>query len=635
MNTMDADVLRDIFVAGASKLEEKKEYVNELNVFPVPDGDTGTNMTMTIQSAVREVQQIEDVNMESVCRAISSGSLRGARGNSGVILSQLLRGFTRHIKEYETVDVDIIAAAFEKAVETAYKAVMKPKEGTILTVAKGGAKAACYLADKGLDVVSYFENIVRYMREVLAKTPDMLPVLKEAGVVDSGGEGLLIILEGALDKFKELVEGGGVVVDLSGISGAEIKAPDVSGKSKPAKESTAKNAPVKTLKKADTVRPVPKSKVDISTSDIKFGYCTEFIIVLEYEFDDKAEAEFKVFLEAIGDSIVVVADDEIVKVHVHTNMPGIAIQKALTYGSLTRMKIDNMREEHNERLKLDEQKAKETASEENVTSEAAETAKESNETAGAPSSPAMAETETVEEVSAEGSEASMDETAEVKHEKEYGFIAVSAGAGLSEIFEGLGVDIVIEGGQTMNPSTEDILNAIDRISADNVFIFPNNSNIILASQQARSLVEDKNVVVIPSKTIPQGIMAMLNFMANKSPEDNEETMVREMANVKSGSVTYSIRDTVIQDIEIKQGDIMGIGDKGIMNTGSQVMATTVELVDKLIDEDSEIVTLYYGKDATEDEANLIADTIMKEHPEVEVEVHNGGQPVYYYLVSVE
>lgn len=635
MNTMDADVLRDIFVAGASKLEEKKEYVNELNVFPVPDGDTGTNMTMTIQSAVREVQQIEDVNMESVCRAISSGSLRGARGNSGVILSQLLRGFTRHIKEYETVDVDIIAAAFEKAVETAYKAVMKPKEGTILTVAKGGAKAACYLADKGLDVVSYFENIVRYMREVLAKTPDMLPVLKEAGVVDSGGEGLLIILEGALDKFKELVEGGGVVVDLSGISGAEIKAPDMSGKSKPAKESTAKNAPVKTLKKADTVRPVPKSKADISTSDIKFGYCTEFIIMLEYEFDDKAEAEFKVFLEAIGDSIVVVADDEIVKVHVHTNMPGIAIQKALTYGSLTRMKIDNMREEHNERLKLDEQKAKETASEENVTGEAAETAKESNETAGAPSSPAMAETETVEEVSAEGSEASMDETAEVKHEKEYGFIAVSAGAGLSEIFEGLGVDIVIEGGQTMNPSTEDILNAIDRISADNVFIFPNNSNIILASQQARSLVEDKNVVVIPSKTIPQGIMAMLNFMANKSPEDNEETMVREMANVKSGSVTYSIRDTVIQDIEIKQGDIMGIGDKGIMNTGSQVMATTVELVDKLIDEDSEIVTLYYGKDATEDEANLIADTIMKEHPEVEVEVHNGGQPVYYYLVSVE
>ena len=635
MNTMDADVLRDIFVAGASKLEEKKEYVNELNVFPVPDGDTGTNMTMTIQSAVREVQQIEDVNMESVCRAISSGSLRGARGNSGVILSQLLRGFTRHIKEYETVDVDIIAAAFEKAVETAYKAVMKPKEGTILTVAKGGAKAACYLADKGLDVVSYFENIVRYMREVLAKTPDMLPVLKEAGVVDSGGEGLLIILEGALDKFKELVEGGGVVVDLSGISGAEIKAPDMSGKSKPAKESTAKNAPVKTLKKADTVRPVPKSKADISTSDIKFGYCTEFIIMLEYEFDDKAEAEFKVFLEAIGDSIVVVADDEIVKVHVHTNMPGIAIQKALTYGSLTRMKIDNMREEHNERLKLDEQKAKETASEENVTGEAAETAKESNETAGAPSSPAMAETETVEEVSAEGSEASMDETAEVKHEKEYGFIAVSAGAGLSEIFEGLGVDIVIEGGQTMNPSTEDILNAIDRISADNVFIFPNNSNIILASQQARSLVEDKNVVVIPSKTIPQGIMAMLNFMANKSPEDNEETMVREMANVKSGSVTYSIRDTVIQDIEIKQGDIMGIGDKGIMNTGSQVMATTVELADKLIDEDSEIVTLYYGKDATEDEANLIADTIMKEHPEVEVEVHNGGQPVYYYLVSVE
>ena len=635
MNTMDADVLRDIFVAGASKLEEKKEYVNELNVFPVPDGDTGTNMTMTIQSAVREVQQIEDVNMDSVCRAISSGSLRGARGNSGVILSQLLRGFTRHIKEYETVDVDIIAAAFEKAVETAYKAVMKPKEGTILTVAKGGAKAACYLADKGLDVVSYFENIVRYMREVLAKTPDMLPVLKEAGVVDSGGEGLLIILEGALDKFKELVEGGGVVVDLSGISGAEIKAPDMSGKSKPAKESTAKNAPVKTLKKADTVRPVPKSKADISTSDIKFGYCTEFIIMLEYEFDDKAEAEFKVFLEAIGDSIVVVADDEIVKVHVHTNMPGIAIQKALTYGSLTRMKIDNMREEHNERLKLDEQKAKETASEENVTGEAAETAKESNETAGAPSSPAMAETETVEEVSAEGSEASMDETAEVKHEKEYGFIAVSAGAGLSEIFEGLGVDIVIEGGQTMNPSTEDILNAIDRISADNVFIFPNNSNIILASQQARSLVEDKNVVVIPSKTIPQGIMAMLNFMANKSPEDNEETMVREMANVKSGSVTYSIRDTVIQDIEIKQGDIMGIGDKGIMNTGSQVMATTVELVDKLIDEDSEIVTLYYGKDATEDEANLIADTIMKEHPEVEVEVHNGGQPVYYYLVSVE
>lgn len=615
MNTIDAQLLKELFIAGATALDEKKEYVNELNVFPVPDGDTGTNMTMTIQSAVKEVEAVEDVNMENICKAISTGSLRGARGNSGVILSQLLRGLTRQMKEYDEIDVECLEAAFEKAVETAYKAVMKPKEGTILTVARAGAEAAAFLANAHLDIVTYCEAIIEHMRYVLNLTPEMLPVLKEAGVVDSGGEGLLIVLEGALAKLKEKFPqaGGGIVPDMAKLKkyAAALKPYEAKGDKKAKKKD--KPAPKKEAREATHARAPrkPAAKSDISTADIKFGYCTEFIVVLEQEFTDKDEDEFKIFLEAIGDSIVVVSDDEIVKVHVHTNMPGIAIQKGLTYGSLTKMKIDNMREEHEERLMMEAK-----AQENDETGKAAEEVSDVKETGE----------EVVEETK---------EEAPVSNRDKAGFIAVSAGEGLSEIFAGLGANIVIEGGQTMNPSTEDILNAIDQVNADNIFIFPNNSNIILASQQAKSLVEDKNVIVVPSKTIPQGIMALLNYMDNKTAEENEETMIREMQNVKSGSVTYSIRDTVIQDVEIKQGDIMGIGDSGIINTGAQVLATTVELVSTLIDEDSELVTLYYGKDTTEDEANLIASTITKNNPDVEVEVHYGGQPVYYYFISVE
>lgn len=583
MDTIDAKLLKDMFIAGADALDSKKEYVNDLNVFPVPDGDTGTNMTMTIQSAAREVKALTSVSMIELCKAISSGSLRGARGNSGVILSQLLRGFTKCVREYDTIDTNVCAEAFERAVETAYKAVMKPKEGTILTVARAGSDMATYLADSDIDMTTYIETIISHMRDVLSKTPDMLPVLKEAGVVDSGGEGLLVILEGAAKLLAER---------MPKPEGA--KAPDISAMKKntiPKKREQSKKTAAPKKQERKVYSPA-KSKADISTADIQFGYCTEFIIELEREFDSRNEDEFKIFLEAIGDSIVVVADDEIIKVHVHTNMPGIALQKALTYGSLSRIKIDNMREEHNEIL------AKE------------ETGLENN-----------------------ASESKDDKPKEQR--KPAGFITVSVGTGLSEIFAGLGADVIIEGGQTMNPSTEDMLNAIESINADVIYIMPNNSNIILAAEQAAALTEDKTVVVIPSKSIPQGIMALINYMPNRTTEENQNIMTEEMANVKSGAVTYSVRDTVIKGREIKQGDIMGISDSEILNTGAQVMSTTVELINKLVDKDTELVTLYYGNDATEDEANLIADKVSEEHPDIEVEVHFGGQPVYYYYLSVE
>lgn len=668
MNTIDAGLLKELFIAGFEALEAKKEYVNELNVFPVPDGDTGTNMTMTIQSAVKEVKALKDDSMESLCKAISSGSLRGARGNSGVILSQLLRGFTKTIKEYDEIDTDIMAEAFEKAVNTAYKAVMKPKEGTILTVAKAGSDMATYLTGSDIDIVTYMEAIIEHMRNVLNQTPDMLPVLKEAGVVDSGGEGLLVILEGAFVLL------AGRIPKPEG-----AKKPDISNikkkKSVAKKPEPAKKPEVKSKKQEKKVYSPVKSKADISTADIQFGYCTEFIIVLEKEFDDFKERELKVFLEAIGDSIVVVADDDIVKVHVHTNMPGIALQKALTYGSLSKIKIDNMREEHNELLmnELSETVAAEDDGEEAVeeadmpeeTIAEADAQEEAITEADIPEEN-IAEVDVPEEVIAEADipeediaedvpeetdvpeediaeedvpeetteEADMPEESD-KPLKPAGFITVSAGEGLSKIFAGLGADIIIEGGQTMNPSTEDMLNAIERIDAETIFILPNNSNIILAAQQTKLMCEDKQIIVIPSKTIPQGIMAMLNYMPTRSISDNEKAMISEMDNVKSGAVTYSIRDTVVQGHEIKQGDIMGIENGTIINTGVQVMATTVELIKNLIDEDTELITLYYGKDTTEDEANLIASNILKDYPDIEVEVHYGGQPVYYYYLSVE
>lgn len=562
IKTVDASIIKKCFLAGANAIDAKKEVINDLNVFPVPDGDTGTNMTMTIMSAAREVAALEDIDMKKLCKAISGGSLRGARGNSGVILSQLLRGFTKEVSKTEEVDVHILTKAFERAVESAYRAVMKPKEGTILTVARGGADKAVELAERTDNLVEFMNSVIMHMRDVLELTPDMLPVLKEAGVVDSGGEGLLTILEGAYDVLlgKEVnyeVEAGGSAESVS--------------------------------RRADSDA--------VSDVDIKFGYCTEFIIMLEKEFQSKEEREFKAYLESIGDSIVCVADDDIVKIHVHTNDPGLAIQKALTYGSLTRMKIDNMREEHNERVIRD------------------------------------AEKKAAEQKNENQSQEKMQEAA-AEH-KENGFISVSVGDGLGDIFRDLGVDFIIEGGQTMNPSTEDILSAIDCVNADNIYILPNNSNIILAAEQAKDLTKDKNIVVIPSKNIPQGLTAMINFVEGMSPEENAEAMTEGLSMIKSGQVTYAVRDTSIDGKEIKAGDIMGLSDKTIETVGTDIVDTAIDLLRKMMDEESELVTIYYGEEGNEADAEKIADAIRQTDTEVEVEIHYGGQPIYYYFVSVE
>ena len=559
INTINAALFAKMFLAGAKNLESKKEWINELNVFPVPDGDTGTNMTMTIMAAAKEVAALEDPTMEVLAKAISSGSLRGARGNSGVILSQLFRGFTKGIKKYEEIDVAILAAAFQKAVETAYKAVMKPKEGTILTVAKGAADKALELAENDISLDDFLKQVIEEADAVLAKTPEMLPVLKEAGVVDSGGQGLVQVLKGAYDAFL------GKEIDYT-VEPAE------STKKAPAQE---KEAPAQ--------------------AEIRFGYCTEFIIMLEKEYTPQTEQEFKGFLESIGDSIVVVSDDDIVKVHVHTNDPGLAIQKALTFGSLSRMKIDNMREEHQERVIQDaERKAAEQKAEE------------------------------------ENAEAA-------KHEprKAYGFIAVSVGDGLGEIFKGIGADYLIEGGQTMNPSTEDMVNAIEHVNADTVYILPNNKNIILAAEQAKYLVEDKQIIVVPSKTVPQGITALINFIPDQTPEENLAAMVEEMGRVKTGQITYAVRNTVIDDMEIHEGDIMGIGDHGMLAVSTSLEKATIDTLKAMLDEDSELVTVYYGSDVSAADAQALTAKLQESCPDVEIELQEGGQPIYYYLISVE
>jgi DAK2 domain fusion protein YloV len=552
LKSIDAVMIQKMFLSGAKALEAKKEYINELNVFPVPDGDTGTNMTMTIMSAAKEVTNLEKPSMDELGKAISSGSLRGARGNSGVIMSQIFRGFVKEIKGNDTLDVTIIGNAVQHAAETAYKAVMKPKEGTILTVAKAGAeKAEDMLINSDTDdIIEFCDAIVANMEDTLLKTPDMLPVLKQAGVVDSGGEGLMTFLRGAIDALK------GKVSDFT------VK---VSGTSKVVKASTTAT----------------------EEADIKFGYCTEFIIMLERE-QDVVERQLKEYLQKIGDCVVVVADDDIVKVHVHTNDPGLAIQKALTYGSLTSMKIDNMREEHHEKVIKDAEKA------------------------------AKAETE-----------------AKSEPEKEVGFIAVSAGEGLSDIFKDLGVDFIIEGGQTMNPSTEDILEAVDKVNAKNIFVLPNNGNIILAAEQAKQLTENKKLIVIPSKNIPQGISAMINYVANKSVDENEKNMSTEMLNIKSGQVTYAVRDTNMDGKDIKQGDFMGLTDKTIVAVEKNVDDAATALIDSMIDDDAELVSLYYGADVDEDGANKLADKLADKYEDVEFEVQFGGQPVYSYFISVE
>ena len=552
-STINAELCAKMFLAGAKNLEANKEWINELNVFPVPDGDTGTNMTLTIMSAAKEVAGLETVNMETLAKAISSGSLRGARGNSGVILSQLLRGFTKGIRDTEEIDVITITEAFQKAVATAYKAVMKPKEGTILTVAKGFADKATELAlTDDVEMNALLSSALSYAEEVLAKTPEMLPVLKEAGVVDSGGQGLIQVLKGAFDAYQ------GKAVDYT------IEKPESIGK------------------------PV---QVDTRTeADIKFGYCTEFIIMTKKPMQSEEEQQFKAFLESIGDSIVVVADEEIVKVHVHTNDPGVAISKALTYGELSRMKIDNMREEHREKLIKDAEKL------------AAAQAEEKKKT--------------------------------MPH-KEVGFISVSIGDGIGEIFKGLGVDYLIEGGQTMNPSTEDMLNAIAEVNADTIFIFPNNKNIILAANQAQALTEDKKIIVIPTKTVPQGISAIISFDATKTPEENAEEMTEAMSLVKTGQVTYAVRDTHIDDKEIKEGNIMGIGDHSILAVGEDIAEITKETIRLMTDEDSELISVYYGEDISSEDAEALGEELQELYPDCEVEVYEGGQPIYYYVVSVE
>lgn len=553
VKTIDAKTFKKMFLAGAASIEAKKEYINELNVFPVPDGDTGTNMTLTIMSAVKEVNSLNDPSIEELAKAISSGSLRGARGNSGVILSQLFRGFTKEIKDHKELNVTVITNGFMKAVETAYRAVMKPKEGTILTVARGAAEKAAQLALETDDLVYFGKEIIDHMEKVLAQTPDMLPVLKEAGVVDSGGQGLLEIVKGAYDA----------------LLGKEIAPVAFEGK---------------------TATGINKERV--ASEDIKFGYCTEFIVRLEKEYTLSSEIEFKNYLESIGDSIVVVSDDDIVKVHVHTNDPGLAIQKGLTYGSLSNIKIDNMREQHNEIV-----------------------IKDAHNAAASDDKP--------------------KKTANNQPRKKAGFIAVSMGEGLGEIFTGLGVDYIIEGGQTMNPSTEDMLNAINEVNADTIFILPNNSNIILAAEQAKQLTEDKNIIVIPSKTVPQGITAVINYVYDKSPEENAQRMIQEMNRVKSGQVTYAIRDTVIDGKEIKQGNIMGLGDKTILAVSDDIRTTAVELVKNLVDDESELISIYYGEDVSEEDANSVGEELMDLFPDLDVEVHYGGQPIYYYIVSVE
>ncbi len=554
---LNAELIQKAFLAGANNLERNKEYINELNVFPVPDGDTGSNMSLTIMAAANEVSNLDNPSLKELSKTISSGSLRGARGNSGVILSQLLRGFCKEIKEKEKVDVNILADGFVRGVETAYKAVMKPKEGTILTVAKAMAERAVELAEQGVNIEEFAEAVIECGDETLEKTPDLLPVLKEAGVVDSGGQGLMEFLKGA----------------FNGLTGKEV-------------------IDVTPVKKAGTGASTDSENID--TSDIKFGYCTEFIINLEREFTIEDEIKLKDFLTSIGDSLVCVADDDFVKIHVHTNHPGQAFEKGLEYGSLTKMKVDNMREEHHEKLMKEQDKKK----------------------------------------SAER-DAEIEKIKKNEKKKPYGFVAVSVGAGLDNIFRELGVDYIISGGQTMNPSTDDVLSAIEKVNAETVFVLPNNKNIILAANQAASIEKEKKIIVIPSKTIPQGISAMIGFEADLSPEENAESMKESMSVVKSGEVTYAVRDTSIDGMEIKTGDFMGICDAGIKAVGTDITEVIINLIKEMSDEDSELISIYYGQDVKEDEANAIVNSLNESYPDYEIELHPGDQPVYYYILSVE
>ena len=566
---IDAGTLRIMFLAGAKNLESKKDWINELNVFPVPDGDTGTNMTLTVKNAVTDLKKLpKDTSIAAIVKTIATGTLRGARGNSGVILSQLCRGFSKEIEStpVKSIDKELLAASFERAVATAYKAVMQPKEGTILTVAKAASVKAKELAKEDITLQQFFQSINRYAEYILGKTPDMLPVLKEAGVVDSGGQGLVEFLKGAYEAY---------VNDVT--EWEDITTPDE-------EEYTApEEAP---RKRIDTT--------NIETSDIKFGYCTEFIINLEKEFDEREEYEFKSFLSSIGDSIVCVNMDDLVKVHVHSNHPGEIIEKALTYGSLSSLKIDNMREEHNQKVIKESEMA--MAESENATAEFLSVPR-----------------------------------------KEWGFVAVCAGDGIAKIFKGMSVDEVIEGGQTMNPSTEDIVEAVNKVNAENVFVLPNNGNIIMAANQASYLVQDKKVIVIPTKTVTQGISAVINYVPALSIEDNTHEMTEAAKEIRTCEITYAIRDTEIDGMHVHTGDYMGIGDGHMLAVGTERVQTAIDAVKAMVDEDSELLTIYYGADASEDEATEIADLLEEDDAfaDIDIEVVYGGQPVYYYIISAE
>lgn len=573
LTTINAELLKTAFISGANNISNKKEYINELNVFPVPDGDTGTNMTLTIMSAVAEVNEVKEPTMANLAKAISGGSLRGARGNSGVILSQILRGFCREIKDGKEINQEGLANGFARAVETAYKAVMKPKEGTILTVARAMAEKAAEIINEYDDINDYLEQIIIYGDEALAGTPELLPVLKEAGVVDSGGQGLIEIIKGM----------------HLGLQGTPVALEDSDNGPKLARGAG--------LLEAIPSRPTGSGNDHISTADIKFGYCTEFIVLLDNPVSDDEVEKIKEYLLTLGDSLVCVADDEVIKIHVHTNHPGKAFEKGLEYGQLTRCKVDNMREEHNERVFM------------------------------------ANEMHYVDSPKAE--EPAVEETTFDEPPKKYGFVAVSAGEGMSTIFEEIGVDYVIHGGQTMNPSTDDILSAIKHINAENVYILPNNKNIVLAANQASDICEDKKIFVIPSSTIPQGIAAMLSYNEAAEPEENLENMKSALGDVKTGEVTFAIRDTSVEGKEIRKNNIMGISDNGIDVVGTEVDQVTKDLVESLVDEDSGLITLYYGEDISEEDANALSDYLAEKYEDLDVDVRFGGQPIYYYILSVE
>lgn len=567
-NVINAELLAKMFLAGAKNLENQKEYINELNVFPVPDGDTGTNMTLTIMSAAKEVNNVSDMTMKSVCKAMSSGSLRGARGNSGVILSQLIRGFTKVASDYDELDIAVLDAAIDSAVKTAYKAVMKPKEGTILTVASGAGTKSNELKEAGCDNLEEFiGGVIEHADYVLSTTPDMLPVLKQAGVVDSGGQGLMEVLKGAFAAFL----------------GKEIES-----------------------KTPDNARSSSKASAD-KAADIKFAYDSEFIIVLNGNkpFNVKNEMDFQAYLESIGEAVSIEVNDssDKARIRLRTNDPGLALQKAIKYGMLSGIKINN--------LKLTDEDKNSDGFEDNNTSDSVEE-KGKDEVVFEPAKPVFTEPP-----------------------KKFGFIAVSVGNGINDIFKSLGVDYIISGGQTMNPSTEDMLTAIDNVNAETIFILPNNKNIVMAANQARDLTTDKTIVVIPTKTVPQGICAVINFSEVASAEDNEQAMLEAIANVKTGQITYAVRDTVIDDKEIHQGDFMGIGDKGILSVGDEKSAVTLEMVKQMADEDSELISIYYGEEVTEEEADELSKNIEELFPDADVEVNLGGQPIYYYVISVE